>query len=80
MLNKTLQKYNLKYKELQKQLKALDLQIDDEQKLYLESKVTMEKNIGEQTKVDNLNVNMLTFTPDLAKIKDEDIEQIINQY
>jgi hypothetical protein len=80
MLNKTLQKYNLRYKELQKQVKVLDSQIDEEEKLYLESKTALEQNISQQVKVDNLHVNMLTFTPDLSLIKDEDIDQIISQY
>ena len=80
MLNKTLQKYRIRLKDLQKQVKNLDLQITGEEKLYLQSKLAFEQNVTQEIKVDNLEVNMLTYTPDVSKIQDEDIEQIIKQY
>ena len=80
MLNITLQKYKAKLKDLQKQAKTLDTQITSEEKLYLESKLALEENISQDIKVDNLEVNTLTYTPDITKIKDEDIEQLINQF
>lgn len=80
MLSNTLQKYKTALKDLQKQVKSLDLQITGEEKSYLESKRILEKNISLEVKVDNLKVNMLTYSPDVSKIKDEDIAQLINEY
>jgi 2C-methyl-D-erythritol 2,4-cyclodiphosphate synthase len=80
MLNKTLQKYKSKLKELQKQTKNLDAQISSEENLYLESKQKLEEKIASNVKVDSLQVNMLTYSPDLSKLKDEDIAQLINQF
>jgi predicted nucleic acid-binding Zn-ribbon protein len=80
MLNKTLQKYKGRLKDLQKETKKLESQISSEENLYLESKQKLEENIASEVKVDSLQVNMLTYTPDLTKIKDEDIAQLINQY
>jgi 2C-methyl-D-erythritol 2,4-cyclodiphosphate synthase len=80
MLHKTLQKYKSRLKDLQKETKKLDAQIVGEENLYLESKQKLEENIASQVKVDSLQVNMLTYTPDLSQIKDEDIAQLIKQY
>ena len=80
MLNHTLQKYKTKLKDLQKQTKNLDSQINSEQNLYLESKQKLEQNIASEIKIDSLQVNVLTYTPDLSQIRDEDIAQLINQY
>jgi 2C-methyl-D-erythritol 2,4-cyclodiphosphate synthase len=80
MLHKTLQKYKSRLKDLQKETKKLDAQIVGEENLYLESKQKLEENIASEVKVDSLKVNMLTYTPDLSQIKDEDIAQLIKQY
>jgi uncharacterized protein YoxC len=80
MLSKTLQKYKNSLKELQKKTKKLEAQINSEETLYLESKQKLEENIASEVKVDTLQVNMLTYAPDLSQIKDEDIAQLINQY
>jgi hypothetical protein len=80
MFSKTLQKYKSKLKSLQSQTKKLDSLIAQEQNLYLESKQKLEDNISSQIQVDNLQVNMLTYTPDVNNIKDQDIAQLINQY
>jgi hypothetical protein len=79
MLNKSIQKYKTKLKDLQKQNQVLDEQIVLEENLYLESKQKLEKEISDEVKVENLQVNMLTYTPDLANIKDKDIQNIITQ-
>jgi hypothetical protein len=80
MLNKTLQKYKSRLRELQTENRKLESQIGDEESLYLESKQKLEENISSDVKVDSLQVNMLTYTPDLTQIKDEDIAQLINQF
>jgi hypothetical protein len=79
MLNKSIQKYKSKLKDLQKQNQVLDDQITLEENLYLESKQKLEKEISDEVKVENLQVNMLTYTPDLDSIKDKDIQNIITQ-
>ena len=80
MLNTTLQNYKDKLKDLYKKIKAVDTKITSEEKLYLESKLALAKNIAQDIKIDRLEVNMLTYTPDISNIKDKDIEQLINQF
>jgi uncharacterized tellurite resistance protein B-like protein len=80
MLDKTVQKYKAKLRQIQSQTSQLEAQIQGEQKMYLESKQKLEQDIASQVKVDSLEVNMLTYTPDLTKIKDEDIVTLLNQF
>jgi ABC-type lipoprotein release transport system permease subunit len=79
MLNKSIQKYKLKLKDLQRQNQTLDNQIVLEDNLYLESKQKLEQEISDEIKVENLAVNMLTYTPDLSVIKDQDIQKLITK-
>jgi ABC-type lipoprotein release transport system permease subunit len=79
MLNKSIQKYKLKLKDLQRQNQTLDNQIVLEDNLYLESKQKLEQEISDEIKVENLEVNMLTYTPDLSVIKDQDIQKLITK-
>jgi hypothetical protein len=79
MLNKSIQKYKNKLRDLQKQNQALDSQITLEENLYLESKQKLELEISDEIKVENLEVNMLTYTPDLTGIKDQDIQKLITK-
>jgi hypothetical protein len=79
MLNKSIQKYKNKLRDLQKQNQALDSQITLEENLYLESKQKLELEISDEIKVENLEVNMLTYTPDLSGIKDQDIQKLITK-
>ncbi len=79
MLTKTLQKYQLKLRNIHTEIKKINSQIKDEDKFYLESKTTLEKTIVQNTKVNSLQVNMLTYSPNMS-FKDEDIDQLINQF
>lgn len=79
MFQKVIQKYKSKLKDLHKQNNALDSQLSNEEKLFLESKQELEKNISDEVKVENMQVNMLTYTPDLSNLDDKTIADLIKK-
>jgi hypothetical protein len=77
MFKKVIQKSKIKLKDLHKQNSAIDVELEHEEKLYLESKQKMEKDISDEVKVENMKVNMLTYTPDISVLNDKDIQSLI---
>jgi predicted Zn-dependent peptidase len=76
MLSKSITNYKKVLSTLQTQNHDTESLIANEDSLYLESKQKLEQIIAKEVVVD-FEINLLTYSPDVSKIKDEDIQDII---
>ncbi len=72
-------KINSQLQSVQKAINDIDKKIEQEKKLYVEEKMLLESKLYKQVEVDNINVPLLTYKPDLEQITTQNITNIIEE-
>jgi hypothetical protein len=77
-ITSSITKLNAQLQSVQKAIVELDKKIEQEKTLYYEEKKQLESSLYKQIEVNNINVPLLTYQPDLQKITTENLTKIIN--
>ena len=78
-ITSSIAKINSQLQSIQKAIGDIDKKIEQEKKLYHEDFFLLETKLYKQVEVDNINVPLLTYQPNLEQITTQNITSTIQE-